>query len=222
MDQTHDQHSESNDSKAKAVVARRAAMLPEHPQRLLLADDEHLVAIGIAGTLEELGYTVVGPANDGQEAIELCRIQKPDLALLDIRMGGLDGLDAAKVLFHDLATPVIIFSAYSDEKYIQSGSGIGVFSYLLKPILKEQLQAAITVAWSRYLAWAEQNAEIAKLRTRLEDRKIIEQAKWLIVQHKDLPEPQAMKMLQTQARNTRRPLVEVARGVIESHTLLNN
>ena len=209
-------HPASVDGLKKIDVNR----LPEHPRKLLLADDEHLVASGLASSLEELGYTVIGPATDGDEAIELCRSHQPDLALLDIRMGRTNGLEAAEVLFNELATPVIIFTAYCDEKYIETGARIGIFGYLLKPVPKEQLRAAISVAWGRYLAWVQQNFEIGKLRTRLEDRKIIEQAKWTIVARKGVTEPEAMKMLQMHARNSRTALVDVARSVLENGTLL--
>lgn len=196
--------------------------LPEHPKRILVADDEHLVASGLATCLEDLGYTVIGPASDGEQAMELSRHNTPHLALLDIRMGACSGLEAAKVLFNELAIPVIIFSAYSDQEYVESSSRVGVFNYLLKPVQKEQLRVAISVAWGRYLAYIEQNEEIRQLKTRLEQRKIIEQAKWIVVKHKGISEPEAMKMLQSQARNSRRPLVEVAKGILDSENLLNN
>lgn len=216
-----DRTSDAGQQNDAAAPVHLAGYPPDHPRKLLLADDEHLVASGIAGSLQELGYTVIGPASNGDQAIELCRSDPPHMALLDICMGQPDGLDVARVLFEEMGVPVIIFSAYSDENYVQTGSRVGVFSYLLKPLPKEQLHAAISVGWSRYRAWFEQETEIRRLRRRLEDRKVIEQAKWLIVQHKGVEEPQAMKILQTQARNTRRPLVEVARGVVETHSLLS-
>jgi AmiR/NasT family two-component response regulator len=208
------------ESRGPVNASRRQDGLPEHPQRILVADDEHLVASGLANNLKELGHTVIGPASSGEEAMALCRNDPPHMALLDIRMGKVDGLEAAEVLFHELAIPVIIFSAYSDEKYVESGARIGVFNYLLKPVAKEQLRVAISVGWSRYLAFVSQNQEIIQLRERLEHRKIIEQAKWIVVQRKSITEPEAMKLLQSQARNSRRPLVDVARGILESDDLL--
>src|SRR5262245_10400489 len=92
--------------------------LPAHPSKILIADDEHLVATGLAVNLRELGYTVVGPASDGEEAVELCRKYEPDMALLDIRMPRKDGLAAAEVIFRQLGIPVMIFSAYSDPQYV--------------------------------------------------------------------------------------------------------
>lgn len=193
--------------------------VPAHPARILIADDEHLVASGLAVNLRDLGYEVIGPAADGEEAIELCQQQKPDLALLDIRMPRKDGLAAAEVIFRRLGVPVMILSAYSDPEYVTDGNRVGVFGYLLKPVTQDQMRVGISVAWGRFMDFASQDGEIHTLKERLEHRKIIEQAKWVIVKRKGLEEPEAMKLLQRQARNNRRTLVDVARSVIENEDL---
>lgn len=190
-----------------------------HPSRLLVADDEHLVASGVAVNLRELGYEVIGPAADGDEAIELCRMHHPDMALLDIRMPKKDGLTAAETIFRRMGIPVMIFSAYSDPEYVTSGNRVGVFGYLLKPVTQDQMRVGISVAWGRFLDYMNQNSEISTLKERLEHRKIIEQAKWIIVKRKGVEEPEAMRLLQRQARNNRRTLVDVARSVLENENL---
>jgi len=195
--------------------------VPPLPGKLLIADDEHLVAAGLAANLDELGYTVVGPAANGDEAIELCRTEKPDMALLDIRMPKKDGLAAAEIIYKRMRIPVVIFSAYSDPEYVDAGNRIGVFGYILKPVTQDQLRVGISVAWSQFLDTINQNSEIRSLKERLEHRKIIEQAKWIIVNRKGIPEPEAMKMLQRQARNNRRTLVDVARSVLENAELFS-
>ena len=204
---------------ARANTKAKERRLPEHPSKILIADDEHLVASGLASNLKELGYLVIGPAADGDEAIKLSESMQPDIALLDIRMPKKDGLDAAEVLFQKMAIPVIIFSAYSDQEYVDAGTRVGVFGYMLKPVTLDQLRVNISVAWSRYLDSAEKNSEISILKQRLEDRKLIEQAKWLIVERKTISEPEAMKLLQRQARNNRRTLVDVAKSLIENQNL---
>lgn len=198
-----------------------ARKLPEHPVKILIADDEHLVASGLAANLKELGYFVIGPAADGQEAIELCQTMQPDIALLDIRMPKKDGLAAAETIFKQMAIPVIIFSAYSDHEYVNRGTDVGVFGYMLKPVTQDQLRVNISVAWSNFTEFASKNSEIIALKQRLEDRKIIEQAKWLLVKKKGIDEPEAQKRLQKQARNNRRTLVDVARSLMENHELLS-
>ena len=190
------------------------------PERVLVADDEHLVATGISNNLTELGYTVSGPVCDGREAIDWCRREPPDLALLDIRMPNCDGLEAAKVIYHELNIPVIILTAYSDPEYVSTAAESGVFGFLLKPASQDQMRACLEVAWTRFLEFASRDEEIGSLKQRLADRKKIEQAKWLVVKHKKVSEPEAMKLLQRQARDTRRPLAEVAQSILENMNLL--
>ena len=192
------------------------------PKRLLVADDEHLVALGMKTNLEELGYEVLGPVGDGQSAIDLCESLKPDMALLDIQMPGLNGIAAAEKIYQTLNIPVVIFSAYSDPEYVESGSDAGVFGYILKPVTRDQLRVGIDIAWNRFLDSSEQLEEIDTLKERLEQRKVIEQAKWILVKRKSVEEPEAMKMLQKQARNNRRSLIEVATAVVESDSLLSD
>ena len=200
-------------------VLPEPSKVPAHPHKILIADDEHLVASGMAVNLRELGYDVIGPASDGDEAIDLCRTHQPDMALLDIKMPKKDGLQAAEVVFKQMGIPVMIFSAYSDPEYITSGTRIGVFGYLLKPVTPDQMRVGISVAWGRFLDHVTQNSEICNLKERLEQRKVIEQAKWIIVKRKGVDEPEAMRLLQKQARNNRRTLVEVARSVLENENL---
>lgn len=188
--------------------------------RVLVADDEHLVAAGISSSLTGLGYTVVGPVCDGLEAIELCRSNPPDLALLDVRMPNCNGLEAAAVVFRELHVPVVVLSAYSDPEYISTAAQAGVFGFLLKPANQDQIRGCIEIAWGRFQEHLRQDEEISSLKQRLEDRKTIEQAKWLVVKHKQVSEPEAMKLLQKQARNTRQPMVEVAQSILENMSLL--
>ena len=195
---------------------------PERPGTILIADDEHLVAAGMKNHLEDLGFKVVGPAGDGGEATELCAEFNPDMAILDIQMPSTNGIDAAADIFTNHMIPVVIFSAYSDETFVESSADAGVFGYMLKPVSRDQLRVGIEVAWKRFLDWFDQHGEINDLKERLEQRKIIEQAKWILVKRKSVEEPEAMKMLQKQARNNRRSLIEVATAVVESDSLLSD
>ncbi len=199
---------------------RPARASDPQPRKILIADDEHLVASGLAANLKQLGYTVVGPVGDGHEAIDLCEREQPDLALLDIRMSKCDGLSAAETIFGKHGVPVVMFSAYSDQEYVEAGNKVGVFGYMLKPVTQDQLRVAVSVAWGRFLDHLSQNNEIHSLKDRLEQRKLIEQAKWIIVKRKNVTEPEAMKMLQMQARNNRRTLIDVARSLLENENLL--
>lgn len=208
---------DGNDNLSTGIIpANNSDVIAIGPKRVLVADDEHLVAIGICASLTDLGYQVVGPTADGEETIKLCQQEKPDLALLDIRMPKTNGLEAAKTIFKQFGVPVIILSAYSDPEYVSTAAKVGVFGFLLKPASQDHLRVSIEVAWRRYQDHLDTGKEIGSLKQRLNDRKTIEQAKWFIVQRKGNTEPEAMKMLQRQARNSRRPLIEVAKSILDN------
>lgn len=196
---------------------------PDHAsslKRILLADDEHLLAANLAQNLTSLGMQVIGPAANGQQAIELAKIHQPQLALLDIRMPVMDGLTAAQTLFCQMNVPVVILSAYSDAEYLDAGTRIGVFGYLLKPVTLDELRVALAVAWSRSQQHSQLRHEVQELKTSLENRKVIEKAKGLLMQKLGLSEDQAMKRLQKQARDSRRKLIDLAQAILQANELL--
>jgi len=188
-------------------------------ERIVVADDEMLVAEFIVDILRELEYRVIATVPDGVQAVDACRREGPDMALLDIHMPRMNGIEAARQIWGELHVPVVIISAYSDQEYARATSEIGVFGYLLKPTSRDYLRTTLTVAWGQYLASLDKKDKIARLEQRLEDRKEIERAKWFLVQQLSISEDDAMKKLQKQARDNRRTLVDVARGILENQEL---
>lgn len=187
----------------------------DHPGKILVADDESLSAASVILSLRQLGYTVVGPAHDGEHAIELALATLPDMALLDARMStDNDGIEAAKVIFHELMLPVVIISAYSDRPQIAAAADAGVFGYLVKPVVKEQLRPAIEVAWARFNQYMSKEVEAEVLRRHLEDKQDIERAKWALVERENLEENEAMRELRRRAKLSGRKLGDVAREVL--------
>lgn len=209
------------DSRPGSSALKRSQLdrLPTRPARILVAEDEHLVAMELCSQLGELGYSILGPAVDGESAIRLARTSPPDLALLDIRMPGKDGLVVATELLAELAIPSVIVSAHATGDYAAAAGSAGVFGYLVKPVMVDQLRVTIDVAWKRFTDYANSAFEAADLRRRLDERRVIEQAKWLLVEKRHVSEPESMKLLQERARSTRQPLIEVAKLVIESGQL---
>lgn len=193
---------------------RGSSTIPLRPVRILVADDEYLVALDIISQLGACGYTSVGPAPSGNEAIRLARSTVPDLALLDVRMPDGDGLSAAKVIFNELSIPVVILSAYTDEKTLAAARDAGVFAYLVKPSHANQLRATIEVAWGRFQTFMAEREEADLARRRLEERKVIERAKWALVQRTGVDEPTAMRLLEDHARSRGERLISVAERVV--------
>lgn len=190
-----------------------------HATRVLVADDEHLVATDIALSLTELGYVVVGPVGDGEAAAQLARVALPDLALLDIRMPKSDGIAVAQIILSELAIPSVILSAYSDPHQVEQASHAGVFGYIVKPAEPDQLRVSINVALARYHEHVAAQAESSDLRRRLEQRRVVEHAKWILVRSQSMEEPDAMKALQKAARDRRKPLVDIATAVVQTGSL---
>ena len=184
------------------------------PRKILIADDEHLMAAGIAASIQELGHEVLGPTADGEAAVSLARKEHADLALLDICMPRRDGIDTARTLWSELHIPCVIVSAYADNAYVKGAQQTGVFGYLLKPVTSDSLRTTIAVAWSRAGFTTGLQSRVTQLETTLENRKVIEQAKWRLVQDRGMSEPDAHGYLQRTSRNARRPVVEVARDVM--------
>lgn len=192
----------------------------ETPSRILIAEDEHLVATDLTLTLAELGFTIIGPATDGEAALNLARTAYPDLVLMDIRMPKRDGLSAAKEMFGELGIPVVILSAYTDAPYLADARDAGVFGYLVKPVHAKQLKACIDVAWHQFRTHLAEKAVSAQLRQRLEDRKVIERAKWVLVRRRSIGEEDAMKLLQREARDTQQTVVSVASAILRADVLM--
>lgn len=188
---------------------------------MLVAEDEHLLARGLANDLTELGFEVFGPASNGQKALDLARERRPDIALLDIRMPVMDGLTAAQTLYQEHNIPVVILSAYSDPPYLRAGKRVGVFGYLLKPATLDELRVTLAISWARYLDQERLAEEVTGLQTKLEERKIIEKAKGILMKQLGVSEDQAMRTLQKQARDSRRPMAELAQAVLDASSVMD-
>jgi len=190
------------------------------PSRVIVADDEHLVAMGIANNLRDLGHDVVGIAPDGESAVTLAREHIPELALLDLRMPKLSGTEVAMVLYEELGIPSLIISAYSDQEYINRiqsyGEASGVFGYLLKPVGLDELRVSIGVAVHRAATDSHHVKRIEQLERNLTNRRVVEQAKWKLVDRLKIGEPDAHDKLQKMARDRRRPLAEIAKLVLDN------
>ena len=193
--------------------------LPPRAQRILIAEDEHLVATELVLMLADLKYTIIGPAVDGMSALQMAHKLLPDMALLDIRMPKKDGLAVAEQLYKELAIPTVILSAYADAEYLDAAKRGGVFAYLIKPVAEEQLRATLELAWQRYRDSMEAQAEVADLRRRLDERRLVEQAKWRLVSEQQMAEPDALKAMQKLARDRRLSLAQIAQTVIDTGTL---
>ena len=164
----------------------------EQKLRIVIADDEPISKVDLREVLEEAGYEVVGEASDGFDAVEECRKNKPDLALLDIKMPFLDGLSASKIIFQEkLADTILLLTAYTDPEFIESAKECGVSGYLVKPYYEKSLIPSIELAVSRSREMKKIRAEVERAEERLENRVIVEKAKGLIMMREHMSEEEA-------------------------------
>lgn len=186
--------------------------------KILLAEDEFLCAIGIKNNLELLGHTVVDTATTGEELIIAANKHKPDLIISDINMPKINGLEAIKKINENYNIPTIITSSYNND-YIDQSSKLNIFYYLIKPIQKDELYAAIQIAMSRYKDSLDLRKELFKVKENLKNKKIIDKAKIILVERNKLSEAEAFEKLQSMSKNKNKKLIKIAEEIIEANDL---
>jgi response regulator NasT len=189
--------------------------------RILVADDDPVVALGLTRRLIALGHEPLGPTADGAQAVALAQAEQPDLYLFDIEMPELDGLAAATELAQQgLRRPVVVVTGVEDPGLVDRSIASGVSAYLTKPIDDRELDAAIKLAASRHAEFATLEAEVDRAQQALADRKLVERAKGLLMKALNLSEQDAFHRLQLTARERNMKLAEVARTVVGQESLL--
>ena len=191
--------------------------------RVLVAEDDPLIAIALAERLRLLGHEPIGPARDGRQAVELARTSLPDLYLFDVEMPALDGLEAAAQLARDgLRRPVVVVTGVDDPSLVERSIASGVSAYLTKPVDSRELAAAIELAAARHAEFQALEAEVDRAQQALEDRKLVERAKGLLMTALQLSEQDAFRRLQQTARERNLRLAEVAGRIVEQRSLLES
>jgi response regulator NasT len=166
-----------------------------------------------------MGHEVIGEAGDGQQAVALVQEVKPDLVILDIRMPKMEGLEAARLIQSQCATPVIILSAHTESGLGSEAASAGAHAYLVKPFTAAQLTPAIELALTNFEKSRMLEEKLQQVNEALEARKLIERAKGILMRQTGLDEEAAYLKLQKTARNENKKLVEVARALILAEQL---
>jgi len=185
------------------------------PIRIVIAEDEPLIRLDLRESLEEEGYAVVGEAGDGAEAVELVRQHRPDLAILDIKMPGVDGLAAARDIVGERLAAVIILTAFSQRELIEQARDAGALHYLVKPFERRELIPAIELAIARFRELVALSDQTEALADQLETRKAVDRAKGKLMDKAGMSEQEAFRFLQTTAMGSRSSMRDIATKVIE-------
>jgi two-component system, response regulator PdtaR len=189
--------------------------------RILVADDDPIIALGLVERLRSLGHDPIGPAGDGVQAIALANETMPDLYLFDVDMPTIDGLEAARQLADNgLRRPVVIVTGLADPAVVERSIATGVSAYLTKPIDSLELQAAVELARARHAEFEALEAQVDRAQQALEDRKLVERAKGLLMSALHLSEQDAFRRLQLTARERNLRLAEVASRIVDQQSLL--
>lgn len=185
------------------------------PTRVVIAEDEAIIRLDLKETLEEEGYEVVAETGRGDEAVELVRKHQPDVAILDIKMPGLDGLSAAREIAGERIAAVLILTAFSQRDLIERARDAGALAYLVKPFQKADLFPAIEVALGRFKELKALHDQATSLTDQLETRKTVDRAKGQLMDEGGLTEAAAFAFIQRTAMKDRQTMKVVAQRVLD-------
>lgn len=184
--------------------------------RIAVAEDEPEVLADLRESLEDVGHEVIAAVGNGAELVAACREAPPDLVITDIKMPDMDGLEAAEAIRGIRPTPVVIVSAYHDQEFIDRAMKQHVLAYLIKPISEEALKASVDLAMQRFKEFQALQQQTADLQQALEDRKLIERAKGILMTRAELSEPDAFRRLQMLSSQKNKKMVQIARMIVEA------
>jgi response regulator NasT len=183
--------------------------------RVVIAEDEAIIRLDLKETLEEEGYEVVGETGRGDDAVRLVREHKPDIAILDIKMPGMDGLTAAREITTERGAAVLILTAFSQRDLIEQARDAGALAYLVKPFQKSELIPAVEVALGRFKEVCALEEEVKGLEDQLETRRLVDRAKGLLMDKHSLSENDAFSFIQKTAMTDRSTMKSVAQKIID-------
>ena len=182
--------------------------------RVVIAEDEAIIRLDLRETLEEEGYEVVGETGRGDKAVELARELRPDLAILDIKMPHMDGLEAAKIISGERICGVLMLTAFSQREVVEDARDAGALAYLVKPYQKSDLIPAIEVAIGRFRELQQLSGEVDALGEQLEARKVIDRAKGILIDQFAMNEGDAFTFIQRRAMSERSRMRDVADRIL--------
>ncbi|MBM6984966.1 MAG: response regulator [Acidaminococcaceae bacterium] len=182
--------------------------------RILVVDDEAILRLDLSEMLAERGHDIVGEADNGGDAVTMARTLKPDLVIMDVKMPGMSGLEASKIIADEQIAPVLLLTAYSQRDVVEQATDSGVMAYLVKPIREEELTPAIEIAINRWNSYKTLQGELEKAKEDLETRKLLDRAKGILMDQHGFSEHDAFQAMQHLSMDRRLSLKAVAQAVI--------
>lgn len=183
-------------------------------RRVLIVDDSRSSRVLLRDALKGLDCSVVCEAAEAQEGLDLARSTQPDLIFMAVGLPGADGITAARQIMEEVPTPIVILTSHRDSQTIRRATEAGVMAYLIKPVREEELQPAIEMAIGRFREFMTLRQENAGLKRALDERKVIERAKGILMEREGLAEGVAFTRIRKASMKSRRPMVEIARALL--------
>lgn len=187
--------------------------VPTSP-RVLVAEDEALIRLDLVELLRDEGYEVVGEAGDGEAAVEQARELQPDLVVMDVQMPRMDGITAATIIANERIAPVVMLTAFSQRDLVERAREAGAMAYVVKPFEASDVVPAVEMAMARFAEIRAVESEVESLEERLASRKAVDQAKGILQTGMGMTEQEAFRWIQKTAMDLRKPMREVAEGII--------
>ncbi|NDE70045.1 MAG: response regulator [Actinobacteria bacterium] len=182
--------------------------------KIVLAEDEAIIRLDLRESLIEEGYEVVGDVGRGDKAVEIVRETRPDVAIFDIKMPGMSGLEAAKIVSDEKLCAVVMLTAFSQREIIEQARDAGALAYIVKPFQKSDLVPAIELAIARFAEMRALTSEVAALGAQLEIRKLIDRAKGVLIDKFKMSEAESFSFIQSKAMSERKKMGEIADQII--------
>lgn len=189
--------------------------------RVVIAEDDSIVELGLRRMLKGLGHEVVGSARNGKEAVQLVQDQHPDIAILDIKMPEVDGLQAARTITEKCPVAILMLTAFTEHELIKEAAESGAFAYLLKPVGMNQLEGAMDLATARFQDHRQLKTRAENLENELENRKLIDRATKILAGYLSVSEAEALQRIQDESRRQRKKIEETAKAIIATCEIMS-
>lgn len=183
-------------------------------RRIAVVDDNPAERLVLKGFLEDAGLTLVAEGVNGTQALDICRLNSPDLLIMDVRMPGKDGIEAAEEIGRYCPTPIVLLTGCDDDETIRRAAEAGVMGYLMKPVRAEEIAPSVELAISRFNEFTALRKENEDLKNTLQARKLIEKAKGLLMEREGLSETDSFARIRKISMDKRKTMAEVAEVII--------
>ncbi|MBI2400804.1 MAG: response regulator [Deltaproteobacteria bacterium] len=183
-------------------------------RKIAIVDDNPTERLVLKGFIEDAGFTLVAEGSDGTQALEICRLNSPDLLIMDVKMPGKDGIEAAEEIGRCCPTPIVLLTGCDDDETIRRAAEAGVMGYLMKPVRGEEIAPSVELAISRFSEFTALRKENEDLKNTLQARKLIEKAKGLLMEREGLSETESFTRIRKISMDKRKSMAEVAEVII--------